>query len=95
MTILSLVHILLWCFYGAKVQIIIDKSKQNDRFLSILKEYNISLTNPDIENKYLTFATAYYNALLGLFLRTNGYLMILINLVSYFYLIFIKINDFR
>ena len=35
MTILSLVHILL-CFYGAKVQIIIDKSKQNGRFLSIL-----------------------------------------------------------
>ena len=44
----------------------------NDRFLSILKEYNISLTNPDIENKYLTFATAYYNALLDAEINKNN-----------------------
>ena len=36
----------------------------NDRFLSILKEYNIPLSEPNIENKYSTFASAYYNALL-------------------------------
>ena len=44
----------------------------NDRFLSILKEYNISITNPDIENKYLTFATAYYNALLEAEINKNN-----------------------
>ena len=36
----------------------------NERYLSLLKEYNIPLSEPNIENKYLTFATAYYNALL-------------------------------
>ena len=44
----------------------------NDRYLSILKEYNISITNPNIENKYLTFATAYYNALLEAEVNKNN-----------------------
>ena len=43
----------------------------NDRYLSILKEYNISITEPNIENKYLTFATAYYNALLDAEINKN------------------------
>ena len=43
----------------------------NDRYLSILKEYNISITEPNIENKYLTFATAYYNALLEAEINKN------------------------
>ena len=44
----------------------------NDRYLSILKEYNISISNPNIENKYLTFATAYYNALLEAEINKNN-----------------------
>ena len=43
----------------------------NDRYLSILKEYNISITEPNIENKYLTFATAFYNALLDAEINKN------------------------
>ena len=43
----------------------------NDRYLSILKEYNISITEPNIQNKYLTFATAYYNALLDAEINKN------------------------
>ena len=43
----------------------------NDRYLSILKEYNISITEPNIENKYLTFASAYYNALLDAEINKN------------------------
>ena len=43
----------------------------DDRYLSILKEYNISITEPNIENKYLTFATAYYNALLDAEINKN------------------------
>ena len=43
----------------------------NDRYLSILKEYNISITEPNIGNKYLTFATAYYNALLDAEINKN------------------------
>ena len=44
----------------------------NDRFLSIIKEYNISITEPSIENKYLTYATAYYNALLNAEINKNN-----------------------
>lgn len=36
----------------------------NDRYLSLLNEYNIPISEPNIECKYCTFATAYYNALL-------------------------------
>ena len=36
----------------------------NDRYLALLSEYNISVSEPNTENKYLTFATAYYNALI-------------------------------
>lgn len=36
----------------------------NARYISLLLEYNIPISDPNIENKYLTFATAYYNALL-------------------------------
>jgi len=43
----------------------------NDRYLSILKEYNISITEPNIQNKYLTFASAYYNALLDAEINKN------------------------
>lgn len=43
----------------------------NDRFLSLLREYNIPLSEPNIENKYLTFATAYYNALLEAEINKN------------------------
>ena len=46
----------------------------NDRYLSILKEYNISITEPNIENKYLTFATAYYNALLDAEINKSIYI---------------------
>ena len=31
---------------------------------ALLSEYNISVSEPNTENKYLTFATAYYNALI-------------------------------
>ena len=44
----------------------------NDRYLSILIEYNISISEPNIENKYLTFATAYYNALLEAEINKNN-----------------------
>ena len=44
----------------------------NGRYLSILKEYNISISEPNIENKYLTFATAYYNALLEAEINKNN-----------------------
>ena len=44
----------------------------NDRFLTILKEYNIDINNPNKENKYLTFATAYYNALLEAEINKNN-----------------------
>ena len=44
----------------------------NDRYLAILKEYNISISEPNIENKYLTFATAYYNALLEAEINKNN-----------------------
>lgn len=44
----------------------------NDRYLSILKEYNMSINEPNIENKYLTFATAYYNALLEAEINKNN-----------------------
>ena len=44
----------------------------NDRYLSLLKEYNISISEPNIENKYLTFATAYYNALLEAEINKNN-----------------------
>lgn len=44
----------------------------NDRYLTILKEYNISVTEPDIEHKYLTYATAYYNALLEAEINNNN-----------------------
>ena len=43
----------------------------NERYLSILKEYNIPLSEQNLENKYLTFATAYYNALLEAELNKN------------------------
>ena len=43
----------------------------NHRYLSLLKEYNISISEPNIENKYLTFATAYYNALLDAEINKN------------------------
>ena len=43
----------------------------NDRYLSLLNEYNIPLSEPNIENKYLTFATAYYNALLEAEINKN------------------------
>ena len=46
----------------------------NDRYLSILKEYNMSISEPNIENKYLTFATAYYNALLEAEINKNNYI---------------------
>lgn len=36
----------------------------NDRFLALLNEYNIPVSEPNTENKYLTYATAYYNALI-------------------------------
>ena len=44
----------------------------NDRFLNILKEYNIDINNPNKENKYLTFAAAYYNALLEAEINKNN-----------------------
>ena len=44
----------------------------NDRFLTILKEYNIDINNPNKENKYLTFAAAYYNALLEAEINKNN-----------------------
>ena len=44
----------------------------NDRYLSLLKEYIISISEPNIENKYLTFATAYYNALLEAEINKNN-----------------------
>ena len=44
----------------------------NDRFLTILKEYNIDKNNPNKENKYLTFAAAYYNALLEAEINKNN-----------------------
>ena len=44
----------------------------NDRYLSLLKEYNIPISEPNIENKYLTFATAYYNALLEAEINKNN-----------------------
>jgi hypothetical protein len=44
----------------------------NDRFLTILKEYNIDINNPYRENKYLTFAAAYYNALLEAEINKNN-----------------------
>ena len=43
----------------------------NDRYSSLLKEYNIPISEPNIENKYLTFATAYYNALLEAEINKN------------------------
>ena len=43
----------------------------NERYLSLLNEYNIPLSEPNIENKYLTFATAYYNALLEAEINKN------------------------
>lgn len=43
----------------------------NERYLSLLKEYNIPIKEPNIENKYLTFATAYYNALLEAEINKN------------------------
>ena len=36
----------------------------NECYLSILKDYNMPWSEPNMKNKYLTFATAYYNALL-------------------------------
>ena len=36
----------------------------NERYLKFLTEYNISKDQPNIENKYLTVMTDYYNALL-------------------------------
>ena len=44
----------------------------NGRYSSLLKEYNIPLSEPNIENKYLTFATAYYNALLEAEINKNN-----------------------
>jgi len=44
----------------------------NGRYTSLLKEYEISKTEPNIENKYLTFATAYYNALLEAEMNKNN-----------------------
>jgi ribosomal protein L37AE/L43A len=44
----------------------------NERYLSFLKEYNISVTEPNIESKYLTFATAYYNALIEAEINKNN-----------------------
>ena len=45
----------------------------NDRYLSILREYNIPISEPNIENKYLTYATAFYNALLDAEInKSNG-----------------------
>ena len=43
----------------------------NDRYSSFLKEYNIQISDPNIENKYLTFATSYYNALLEAEINKN------------------------
>ena len=43
----------------------------NERYSSFLKEYNIQITEPNIENKYLTFATSYYNALLEAEINKN------------------------
>ena len=43
----------------------------NARYTSLLSEYNIQISNPNIENKYLTFATAYYNALLEIEISKN------------------------
>jgi ribosomal protein L37AE/L43A len=43
----------------------------NARYTSLLAEYNIPISNPNIENKYLTFATAYYNALLEIEISKN------------------------
>lgn len=43
----------------------------NERYLTLLKEYNIPIAEPNIENKYLTFATAYYNALLEAEINKN------------------------
>ena len=43
----------------------------NARYTSLLSEYNIPISNPNIENKYLTFATAYYNALLEIEISKN------------------------
>ena len=36
----------------------------NQRYLSLLNEYNVSKDQPNIEHKYLTVITDYYNALL-------------------------------
>lgn len=44
----------------------------NDRFLTILREYNIPISEPNIENKYLTYATAFYNALLDAEINKNN-----------------------
>ena len=44
----------------------------NDRYLSILREYNIPISEPNIENKYLTYATAFYNALLDAEINKNN-----------------------
>ena len=44
----------------------------NERYLSLLKEYNIPVTEPNIETKYLTFATAFYNALLEAEINKNN-----------------------
>ena len=44
----------------------------NERYLSLLKEYNIPLSEPDKQSKYLTFATAYYNALLEAEINKNN-----------------------
>ena len=44
----------------------------NGRYLSLLNEYNIPLSEPDKESKYLTFATAYYNALLEAEINKNN-----------------------
>lgn len=44
----------------------------NSRFLSILSEYNIPLLEPNLENKYLTFASAYYSALLEAEINKNN-----------------------
>ena len=44
----------------------------NERYLSLLKEYNIPVIEPNTENKYLTFATAFYNALLEAEINKNN-----------------------